>query len=299
MKFGIIGTSRITYDHIKVIKVLGHDILFISSTRKKSKKLEALSKKHKIKKIFFNWKEAIKFSKNVKNFNFLITSRINDNFKVLKECIKTNSFIFIEKPVFLKSKDFIKFQKNKKIFVGYNRIFYNNIKKLKKKIWKKKNLNIIVKCPEDNYQNIIKNSCHIFSILKFLFGDLRLILSQKNKNYINCFLKNENNCSFYLSFNMKNTDNFSVEIFDKKKRYVLSPIEYLKVFDKIKIKKITNNYTYSPQTSLTMNEFKENKFKPGFKSQIEEFAEFTRGKKIVNNINFSKKIVQLCEKILK
>ena len=62
MKFGIIGTSRITDDHIKVIKRLGHDILFISSTRKKSKKISALSKKYKIKRKFFNWKEAIKFA---------------------------------------------------------------------------------------------------------------------------------------------------------------------------------------------------------------------------------------------
>ena len=45
MKFGIIGTSRITDDHIKVIKRLGHDILFISSTRKKSKKNQCAFKK--------------------------------------------------------------------------------------------------------------------------------------------------------------------------------------------------------------------------------------------------------------
>ena len=57
------------------------------------------------------------------------------------------------------------------------------------------------------------------------------------------------------------------------------PIEYLKVFDKIKIKKL-QIIIYSPQTSLTMNEYNENKFKPGFKSQIEEFIEFTKGKKL-------------------
>ena len=137
MKLGIIGTSRITEDHIKVIKKLGHDILFISSTRKKSKRLKILSKKHKIKK-FFDWKKSIKFAEEFNDCNFLITSRIKDNFKILKECIKKNRFIFVEKPVFLKSKDFKSFQKNNKIFVGYNRIFYNNIKKLKKKISRKK-----------------------------------------------------------------------------------------------------------------------------------------------------------------
>ena len=134
MKFGIIGTSRITDDHIKVIKKLGHEILFISSTRQKSKNLKKISKNHKIKKKFENWKEAIKFAKKENNCSFLITSRIKDNLKVLEECVKTNRFIFVEKPVFLKSKDFTRFKKNKKIFVGYNRIFFNNIVKLKKKI---------------------------------------------------------------------------------------------------------------------------------------------------------------------
>ena len=278
MKLGIIGTSRITEDHIKVIKKLGHDILFISSTRKKSKKISALSKKYKIKRKFFNWKEAIKFAEGNNNCNFLITTRIKDNYKILKECVKTNKFIFIEKPVFLKSKDFNNFKKNKKIFVGYNRIFFDNIKLLKKKVWKKKNINIIVKCPENNVQNIIKNSCHIFSILKFLFGELKLIMSKKNKNYINCILKNKNNCLFYLTFNFKSTDNFSIEIFDKRKRYLLSPIENLKIFNKIKIKKIKNNYIYNPQSYLNINEYNQNEFKPGFQSQMNKFIQFTKGK---------------------
>ena len=64
------------------------------------------------------------------------------------------------------------------------------------------------------------------------------------------------------------------------------------------IKKIKNNYTYSPQTSLILNEYNQNEFKPGFKSQMKKFIDFTKGKKIIN-IEFFKKIVQLCEKILK
>ena len=38
MKIGIIGTSRITNDHISVLKKLKHNIAFISSTRKKKPK---------------------------------------------------------------------------------------------------------------------------------------------------------------------------------------------------------------------------------------------------------------------
>ena len=73
--------------------------------------------------------------------------------------------------------------------MGYNRIFFDNIKLLKKKVWKKKNINIIVKCPENNVQNIIKNSCHIFSILKFLFGELKLIMSKKKQKLYKLYFK--------------------------------------------------------------------------------------------------------------
>ena len=59
MKFGIIGTSRITDDHIKVIKRLGHDILFISSTRKKVKKSVRFQKNIKSKESFLIGKRLL------------------------------------------------------------------------------------------------------------------------------------------------------------------------------------------------------------------------------------------------
>ena len=114
MNIGIIGTSRITHDHIKVLKKLGHNIEFLSSTRKKSLNLKRLSLKHKIKKLFLTGASLLS-SKKIKNCNFLITARIQDNLKILKSCIKLNRYIFIEKPVFLKKesfKNFLKFEKN-------------------------------------------------------------------------------------------------------------------------------------------------------------------------------------------
>ena len=87
MNIGIIGTSRITHDHIKVLKKLGHNIEFLSSTRKKSLNLKRLSLKHKIKKTFSDWRKSVEFAKKIKNCNFLITARIQDNLKILKSCI--------------------------------------------------------------------------------------------------------------------------------------------------------------------------------------------------------------------
>ena len=299
MKIGIIGTSRITSDHINFLKKLKHKISFISSTRKKSLNLNKISRKYKIKKKFNNWRIAVNHAKKFKDCNFLITSRINDNFKILNECTKLNRFILIEKPVFLNSTHFDKIKSHKKIFVGYNRIFYSTIKFLKKKLFKKKNLNVIVKCPESSRTEILKNSCHIVSILKYIFGDLKLINKRKNSNFINCVLTNRNKSLIYLSFNFENSDNFSIEIFEKKIRYLLSPIEQLRIFSNIIIKKNKNNFIYSPKLRSHKNEYENSNYKPGFEEQIKEFENFIKGKKIINNFYFSKKIIKICEKIIK
>ena len=37
----------------------------------------------------------------------------------------------------------------------------------------------------------MRNSCHIISILKFIFGDLKLIKKIKKGKFIFCLLKNE------------------------------------------------------------------------------------------------------------
>ena len=267
MKIGVIGTSRITEDHLKVIKNNNHKVVFLCSTRKQSLNLIKLAKRYKIKKIFNDWKAAVEYAKNIKGCNFLITSRIKDNKKILKKCIDLNRYILIEKPVFLQEKEFKNIENFKKLFVGYNRIFYDNIIRLKKIFYKKKGVHVLAKCPEINELEVVKNSCHIISILIYIFGSLKLIFKKKSSNFINStFLYKKKNI-INLIFHFKNSDNFSIEFINKKKRYVLSPIENLKIYKKIEIKKKNNNYTYLPKCSYESNELSKNKFKPGFKNQ--------------------------------
>ena len=81
-----------------------------------------------------------------------------------------------------------------------------------------------------------------------------------------------------------------------KKKYVLSPIENMKIFNKIKVKKKNNNFLYFPLISKHFCE-KKNNIKPGFEAQLKAFIRFTKGYKIINDILFSKKIVEICDKI--
>ena len=150
---------------------------------------------------------------------------------------------------------------------------------------------------EETSIDIIKNSCHVISILIFLFGNLKLTKKIKTKNFINCTLLANNGIRISIFFNFKNSDNFSIEIFDKKAKYLLNPLEKLRIYEKLKVTKQNNNFLYSPKISLSIDEYKQNPFKPGFDKQIDEFIGFCKGKKIINNVAFSKEVVRTCEKI--
>ena len=300
MKISIIGTSKITDSHLRSILKNKIKIISISSTREKSKRLKKLSKKFKIKKSFSKWTENIKYAKK-NNSNFLICGRIEDNFKVLKKCCETGKKILIEKPVFIDPKKFNTFLKyRKQIFVGYNRIFYKNIIFLKKELKNKNKLSCIVKCTESSRKSILTNSCHIISILFYLFGDLKLIKKIKFKKNISCLFQSKKKDIITINFSLKNSDNFSIEVFDENKRYHLAPIEKLSIFKNLETKKIFNNKVYLPKIFYQYDEIKMSKsFKPGFNKQIQAFKKFERKKNIFNNILFAKKIMSICNKIIK
>ena len=125
-------------------------------------------KKYKFKKTYDDVEAALKDARKQKDIHIVIAVRIQDNFKVLKKCLENNTKakILTEKPISCEHKKINKIiDYDNRIFVGYNRIYYRTIKFLKEKLKNKKNLNILVGCPEQNKENIFTNSCHIFSIL--------------------------------------------------------------------------------------------------------------------------------------
>ena len=296
----IIGTSKIMEEHIKCLVKLKFNILAICSSRKKSKNLNYLSKKYKIKNSFDNYANCEKFLKvNRKNFAFFLAPRIKDSENILFQCLKYKKKVFIEKPI-TKNLNFIKKINNYKdnIFVGYNRIFYQNIAYIKKNLRNKKNLFIEVSCPENNKNDISINSCHIISILFYLFNKVEISNIQRNENYILVIAKIKLKGLITIRFNFNSSENFSIKIIDKTKMYILKPIENLNVYDKIKIIKKNNLKSYTPIIRKNINEFNHNNFKPGFFKQAREFEMFlNKNKKIFNNLNFAKKIINFCNKI--
>ena len=298
-KISIIGTSRITSHHVVAARKAGFKVYSISATRKKSEYIQYIAKKHNIDRYYFSWKECIKNSiENNKKISFVVTGPTVKNKPILDYLLKYNSKILIEKPVFNNHRKFRQLNQNKKnIFVGFNRIFYENIHIIKKRLQSKNNLNVVCAIPEINKKYISINSCHIFSILFFLFGDLRLVKRNKNKNFINVVL-NSKNSEVSIFFNYNAAENFCIKIYDKETIYELKPIETLNIYKGMEAINIQNQNYYQPIKIFTKS-IKSEKAKPGFLGQYLAFSKFVDGGKILNNIKFAEKIQSLIYKIIK
>ena len=295
----IIGSSSIIDCHIEVLKQLKFNILAICTTNTKSKNIHRLSKKYKIKKAFKNTKNLFNFLKDKKDFCFLLAPRIEDTEKILLKCLVFKKKIFVEKPLSLNLK-FYKKLKNykKKIFVGYNRIYYQNIIYLKKKLKNSKNLYISISCSEQRKKDILTNTCHLISIINEIFDGVKVKKVVRNKNFIFAELIDNKNNFFTFRVNFNSPENFEIKIINNSIIYVLKPIEILSEYRKIEKVTIDNINYYKPKLFKIINEFKCNKYKPGFLKQMEAFKNFVYKEKNNNNtlIN-SRDIMKICKKI--
>lgn len=298
LKLCIIGSSEIVDHHLMVAKKLGFSLYAISSTRKNSLNAKKKFKKFEIKKYFSNYRDLIKETSKLKNVCYLVAPRIKDTLKILYDLDSVNSPILVEKPISTSVRAFsAKINKKKNIFVGYNRIFYETTRYLK--LIKISNSLVNITCPEKNEYTFVTNSCHIISILVYLFKELRLIKKIKSKYFINVIFKSEKNnyinlCVFY---NLKT--NFKIEINNTNYFISQTPIEQIKIYKKLEILRKKHRNFYIPKLHKKIN-CNEN-FKPGFINQMKEFKEFAKNKnfKIDNNILFAKKVIKICNQILR
>ena len=299
MKISIFGSSSIAHHHILAAKKNNFKIHSICTSNKKSKNIKLVSKKFNIKNIYYDWISFLKDCR-LNNCSVVICGRISDNEKILKKCLEYNLSVLIEKPIFSSCKKFDKFMNNKKnIFVGYNRIYYSSISKIKKIILKEKLINISIKCPEKNIKSIIFNSCHIISILNHLFEEIKLVKKIKNKNFIFCIFKTKLKVPIFLNFTFNAIENFSIEFNFKKKKIILSPIEKMILYNKVYKKKYRKTNIYIPNIKKIIDEYKIDSIKPGFTAQYRNFKNFLKNRKNIKiDISAAKKIISLCNDIV-
>ncbi len=298
-KILFIGSSKIVEEHIKVALELKFKLFSLNSTRLNSKNELFINKKYKFEKKFNNWKSAVDYSANKKNIVFFIASRIEDTENILKYCSKFKNKIFVEKPITYKNK-IITFNKN--IFVGYNRLFFNSLKKINKTYINKFYCNVVISYTI--FDEVKMNISHLLSILLYLFGDLKILRKIKNGNNINIILQDKKKNLIFFNILNTSTDSYSINIISKKINYVFKPLEILNIYNQIKRNYFSGNKKKLYVTQLLIkkfNEFESNNFKPGFLNQMINFKNFCykKNKKIFNNINFANKVINLSHKILK
>ena len=298
-KILFIGSSKIVEEHIKVALELKFKLFSLNSTRLNSKNEFFINKKYKFEKKFNNWKSAVDHSANKKNIVFFIASRIEDTENILKYCSKFKNKIFVEKPITYKNK-IITFNKN--IFVGYNRLFFNSLKKINKTYINKFYCNVVISYTI--FDEVKMNISHLLSILLYLFGDLKILRKIKNGNNINIILRDKKKNLIFFNILNTSTDSYSINIISKKINYVFKPLEILNIYNSIKRNYFSGNKKKLYVTQLLIkkfNEFESNNFKPGFLNQMINFKNFCykKNKKIFNNINFANKVINLSHKILK
>lgn len=300
MRLSIFGSSHIINHHINAAIKNSFKIHSICTSNKNSSNIKNLAKKYKIKNVFYNWKNFLKdCSQN--NTSVLIAGRIIDNEKILESSLKLNLKVIIEKPVFVDPKKFNKFLKFKKnIFIGYNRIFYKSVHKVKKILIKDKLLNVSIRCPEINIKNISTNTCHVVSVIYFIFKKIHLIKKIKKKDSIFCIFNTKSGIPIFVNINFNSPDNFSIEFILKRKRLQIKPLENLKIYNKLIKRKYKNTNIYIPNLSETINEYTVSNFKPGFENQYKNFKKFIQDKKCNHlNIQHAKEIIEICQAIEK
>jgi hypothetical protein len=295
----IIGSSSIIEEHIKVLNEKKFKILSIYSTNPNSENIHRLSRKYNILNVFQKADLLFKFLENKKNFCFLLAPRINDTEKLLLKCLKFKKKIFVEKPLSFNEKFYEKIKDYQNlIFVGYNRIFYNNIGYLKKKLNNAKNLFVSISCSEVKKKDILTNTCHLISIVTEIFKGISVKKIIRKKNFIFAEFADSNKNFFILRISFKAPENFEIKIIHHKSIYILKPIEVMSEFRSMHQVKIDNINFYKPKLFKKINEFKINKYKPGFLEQLGAFKNFVyKNKKHNNTLKKAKHIMSICKKI--
>ena len=133
----IIGCGSIGERHLYNLKNLG--IEDISICDKNPKRLSSLSKKYLVKS-FSDLNTAL----SLKPKFSIISTFPNSHLQIANSCIKSNSNIFIEKPISSDISGIIKMlntakSKKLKVAVGYNLRFDKGLNLLKQKLQQKKN----------------------------------------------------------------------------------------------------------------------------------------------------------------
>ena len=300
ISLAMIGCGTIANDHVRALNRLGLKINHCAS-RHNSTKIYKFAKKYNISNV---WNDPIELAKSSNNWDAIIlccpTQHLSNILDVL---IKQKKPILVEKPVSIGTGYLKRFSSTcpKFINVAFNRRYYSTIIRAREFIKQSRgqifcNMKLPETVKKDNiklnkFKSIFDNSVHSIDVLRFLFGDLEIINNTKIK--LNNFdsgrivlLKSKKNHLCNIIINSNSPDNFSLEIENGSKRFLLKPFEKYEIYEGMKITKPTTKYplrSYIPTIIEKNNVFslsRNKDLKPGFLEQSEDFLRLILGKKV-------------------
>ena len=278
-KILVIGTGTQSENFLKVFFKNNIQIHTLCSSERSKSKALILQKKFNIKFVDHNLSKIVK--DNDFEYIFLLINWNKIYNKLVFLVKKTKGIIINEKPVavsynaFLNLEKLIKLNKKKvKVYVMYNRRFFNTIQILKKKIIQNKRCKFQISIPEQKmrlkkkYGNEINGklkyfiSSHWIDLIFYLCGILKLKNIYQNKNLISLILKN-NYSEGIVNFLFDVKDKINFHFYFNDKSYVLSPLE--KLYEISKLKKTKHIYV---SKNKIIKDISKSYLKPGLNDMI-------------------------------
>ena len=286
LRIGIIGAGKIAQKHLQVIKYI-RDFTMVGITSRTLRKANSLAKEFKIKKVYSDVDELMRFA-NLDGV--LVLVNVDSIFKITKKVIPYKKPIFLEKPPGMGlSETMILYRLSKKYrtknMVGLNRRFYSlfhtGIDIIKKH---GKLLGILIEGHERFWKIRVKNrklfkrwiyvnNIHVLDLFRLFAGDIKKVYSIKNtlpnnNNQYSSTIKFKNGVVGTYVSHWFSPDGWSVTLYGNKVTVRFKPLEEGYWIDSKFIKH-------------KLNLSKEDKFfKPGFYNQMICFKNLIKKKKL-------------------
>lgn len=285
MRLGVVGAGPIIPFHLSALEAQGFSpVAFLARPESTSTKILAL--KYDAKPCW-----SVGEFLEVPCDAFLIACQAEFLGRYLQLLSELQKPILIEKPVFLKSEDYLPLLEDEflsqNIMVGYNRRFYSSVLELKEIINQSQDCFLDILVAENSWAShmtlaekqhtVLTNSVHMIDLMRFLMDD-NLSLEFASKTELNeyrgstsIFRSDKVTTSLRLYFD--SPTNYSINLYKHNSAIVLSPLEAIKSYSGMTVREPSDQFPirqYLPVLAYESSNFKSG-FKPGFLEQAKEF----------------------------
>ncbi len=306
IKILIVGSGNQAENYLKVFSKHKIKIHTICVTKRSKKKAIKLQKKYKIKNVGHDINKIIKEEKF--NFIFLLITWDKIQNYILKIIRNVDCPVFVEKPIALSYKKLNKINKisnilNKKIYVLYNRRFFETVNILRKKVKSLKQYKFSVSIPEQNQRiinkygkNIQKKikyfiSSHWLDLIFYICGNMKILKIFVNQSITSIVLKNKK-CIGTVNFYFNAMDNIKYNFFTSKLNLELNPLE--KLYITSNIRKDKNNYILNKKL---IKDISSQHLKPGIENMIKSIFFKKNYRKFLPIVSDLKPTYKILEKL--